>query len=107
MAGHFGLNLEQLASRGYQHTQRISGEVHAIRDADGQPSFEGVLYPSRNNYPQASVALFDRAQVKVQVFADIDLVDHVAWPGFVEDYRVGVAPDPGPSGEEPAGELTG
>lgn len=101
MAAYFGLNLEQLASRGYQHTQRISGEVHAIRGTDGLPSFDGVLYPSRNNYPEPSVALFDRAQSQVGVFEDIDLVDHVDWPRFVEDYRVGVEPDPGPPGTDP------
>jgi hypothetical protein len=104
MAAHFGLNLEQLASRGYEHTQRISAEVHAIRGADGLPSFDGVLYPSRNNYPQPSVALFDSAQGKVRVFEDIDLVDHVDWPRFVEDYRVGVEPDPGPPVDDAAAE---
>jgi len=99
MAGRFGLNLEQLASRGYHHTQRISAELHAIRGADGLPLLDGVLYPSRNNYPEPSVALFDRARGKVRVFEDIDLVDHIDWPRFVEDYRVGVEPDPGPPGE--------
>ena len=107
MAGHFGLNLEQLASRGYQHTRRISGEVHAMRGADGLPSFDGVLYPSRNNYPQPCVALFDRARNKVEVVDDIDLVDHVDWPRFVEDYSIGVEPDPGPPGAEPEGQLPG
>lgn len=107
MAAHFGLNLEQLASRGYQHTQRISGEVHALRGADGSPAFDGVLYPSRNNYPEPAVALFDRAAHKVEVVDDIDLVDHVDWPHFVEVYRIGVEPDPGPPGAEPAGEQPG
>ena len=104
MAGHFGLNLEQLASRGYLHSQRISSEVHALRGADGLPSFDGIFYPSRNNYPGAAVALFDRARNKVEVFDDIDLVDHVDWPRFVEDYRIGVAPDPGPPEAELGGE---
>lgn len=103
MAAHFGLNLEQLASRGYEHTQRISGEVHAMRGADALPVFDGVLYPSRNNYPEPSVALFDRAGYKVEVIDDIDLADHVDWPRFVEDYRIGVEPDPGPPGPEPPG----
>ena len=107
MAAHFGLNLEQLASRGYQHTQRISGELHAMRGADGLPAFDGVLYPSRNNYPEPGVALFDRAKHKVEVVDDIDLVDHVDWPSFVEDYRIGVGPDPGPPGAEAAGEQPG
>ncbi|MGR4868188.1 RES family NAD+ phosphorylase [Variovorax sp. LARHSF232] len=95
MAGFFGLNLEQLASRDYTHTQQVSAQVHAMRE-DDEPLFDGVLYPSRNNYPAASVALFERAKKKVKVFADIDLVDHVEWPRFVADYRIGVEPDPGP-----------
>lgn len=107
MAGHFGLNLEQLASRGYQHTQRISGELHALRGADGLPAFDGVLYPSRNNYPEPGVALFGRAEHKVEAVDDIDLVDHVDWPSFVEAYRIGVEPDPGPPGAEAAGEQPG
>lgn len=31
MAGYFGLNLEQLASRDYTHTQKVSTQVHATR----------------------------------------------------------------------------
>ena len=100
MAAHFGLNLEQLAIRGYEDTQRVSVEVHAMRDADDKPIFDGLLAPSRNNYPEPCVALFDRARHKVKVIDDIDLVDHVDWPRFVEDYRIGVEPDPGPPGME-------
>lgn len=96
MEGYFGLNLEQLVSRGYQHTQRISAQIHAMKDAEGVRGFDGVLYPSRNNYPAASIALFERARNKVRVFEDMDLPDHVEWPRFVEDYRIGVEPDPGP-----------
>lgn len=96
MAGCFGLNLEQLAGRGYAHTQQVSAQVHALRDAGGTPAFDGLLYPSRNNYPAASIALFDRAQAKVRVIDDIDLPDHAGWPGFVDDYRIGVwEPEPG------------
>ena len=95
MAGFLGLNLEQLASRDYTHTQQVSAQVHAMRE-DDVPLFDGVLYPSRNNYPAASIALFERAQKKVKVLADIDLVDHVEWPRFVPDYRIGVEPNPGP-----------
>ena len=73
----------------------------------GLPSFDGVRYPSRNNYPQPCVALFDRARNKVEVVDDIDLVDHVDWPRFVEDYSIGIEPDPGPPGAEPDGELPG
>nr|WP_267922386.1 RES family NAD+ phosphorylase [Xanthomonas hortorum] len=94
MAGYFGLNLEQLASRVYTHTQRVSGQVHALREADNAFRFDGVLYPSRNNYPAASIALFDRAQAKVEVIDDIDLPDHAGWGAFVEHYQIGIEPDP-------------
>ncbi|XAH21958.1 RES family NAD+ phosphorylase [Xylophilus sp. GW821-FHT01B05] len=96
MAGYFGLNLEQLASRDYTNTQQVSAQVHAMRRNDGQPLFDGVLYPSRNNYPAKSIALFERAGAKISVVEDIDLVDHVDWPQFVATYRIGVEPDPGP-----------
>lgn len=96
MAGYFGLNLEQLASRSYTSTQQVSGQVHAMRGSDGLALFDGVLYPSRNNYPAASIALFERAEKKVKVFEDIDLPDHADWPRFVADYRIGVQSDPGP-----------
>lgn len=96
MASYFGLNLEQLASRDYTHTQQVSAQVHAMIGDDGLPLFDGVLYPSRNNYPAASIALFERATAKVGVFMNIDLVDHVDWPRFVATYRIGVEPDPGP-----------
>lgn len=81
MAGYFGLTLEQLGSRDYTHTQRVSSQVHAMRAPNNAPMFDGLLYPSRNNYPSASIALFERAQVKVVVIDDIDLPDHVDWPG--------------------------
>jgi hypothetical protein len=97
MAGYFGLNLEQLASRSYAHTQQVSGRVHAMVGAGGVALFDGVLYPSRNNYPAVSIALFDRAEAKVQVIDDIDLPDHADWPQFVADYGIGIEPDPGPA----------
>jgi hypothetical protein len=50
-----------LASRDYMHAQQVSAQVHAMLGDDGQPLFDGVLYPSRNNYPAASIALFERA----------------------------------------------
>jgi len=96
MARCFGLNLEQLVARDYTHTQQVSAQVHAMREKN-RPLFDGILYPSRNNYPSASIALFDRARRKVKVIADIDLEEHVEWPRFVADYRIGVAPDPGPA----------
>ena len=97
MAG-FGLNLEHTAD--YTHTQRVSAQVHAMLGDDGQALFDGVLYPSRNNYPAKSIALFERAGAKVGVIEDIDLVDHVDWPRFVVTYRIGVEPDPGPVGPD-------
>ena len=102
MAGYFGLNLEQLASRDYTHTQQVSAQVHAMLGEDDRPLFDGVLYPSRNNYPAASIALFARADDKLKVFEDIDLIEHVDWPRFVDAYNIGVEPDPGPvdPGEE-------
>jgi len=45
MAGYFGLNLQQLTQRDYQHTQRISGQVHALKDALGADQYDGILYP--------------------------------------------------------------
>ncbi|NMG49961.1 RES domain-containing protein [Azoarcus communis] len=95
MAGYFGLNLEQLASRGYTHTQQVSRQVHAMQGKDGVSLFDGVRYPSRNNYPATSIALFERAEWKVRVIEDIDLPDHVGWPRFVADYRIGIELDPG------------
>lgn len=94
MAGCLGLTLQQLASRDYTHTQQVSARVHAMVDADRTPQFDGVLYPSRNNYPSVSIALFERAQGKVKVVDDIDLSEHVDWPDFVEKYEIGVGPWP-------------
>lgn len=90
MAACFGLNLEQLASRDYTHTQRISSTIHAMRTKEGHPLFDGILYPSRNNYPGQSIALFERAKAKVCVVADIDLTDHTDWPHFVATYEVAI-----------------
>ena len=90
MARHFGLNLAQLASRRYRATRRLSAEVHELQSDDGQPAFDGLLYPSRNNYPAACVALFERAAHKVEVLADIDLVDHADWPVFVVAWGIGI-----------------
>ena len=92
MASRFGLNLSQLASRRYRHTQRISATLYAIADASGTPAYDGVLYPSRNNHPASCIALFDRAGPKVTLVDDIDLVSHADWPGFVSRYRIMVLP---------------
>jgi hypothetical protein len=57
MARDFGLNLGQLASRRYGLTRRVSAAVHGLHDEDGQPAFDGLVYPSRNNFPATCVAL--------------------------------------------------
>jgi len=90
MAKQFGLNLSQLASRRYVHTQRIAKDGHDAVDAAGEAVFDGQLYPSRNNYPAKCVALFARAAAKVKCIDDIDLADHADWPGFVADHEIGV-----------------
>lgn len=95
MAGYFGLNLEQMTSRDYVCTQQVSTWVHRMTGRRGLPLVDGIHYPSRNNYPAASIALFERAMAKVKVFADIDLVEHVEWPRFVTHYHIGIEPDPG------------
>ncbi len=100
MAGYFGLNLEQMASRDYTYTQQVSGEVYALVRDNGHPQFDGVLYPSRNNYPGIGVALFERAEAKIKVIADIDLVDHIGWPDFVARYRIGIEPDVSPTNDD-------
>jgi len=92
MAAELGLNLSQLSSRRYGHTQRIAAGVHAALGDDGLPRFDGVLYPSRNNHPAACVALFDRAADKVELVDDIDLIEHRDWPGFVRTFKIGVMP---------------
>ena len=90
MAQYFGLNLAQLASRRYRSTRHLSAAVHGLQSEDGRPAFDGLVYPSRNNYPAACVALFERAAYKVEVLADIDLVDHAGWPRFVADWGIGI-----------------
>lgn len=92
IAGQFGLNLSQLASRRYSQTQKISATIYAITEPSGLPRFDGLLYPSRNNYPAACIALFERAASKVQVSDDIDLVRHRDWPVFVTKYKIAVLP---------------
>lgn len=94
MTQHFGLNLSQLAGRRYVHTQRISETVHDLVDAAGTPALDGLLYPSRNNYPAKCVALFERAATKVSCIDDIDLADHVDWPRFVVDHKIGIVSAP-------------
>jgi hypothetical protein len=100
MAGHFGLNLEQLASRGYQHTQRISGELHALRAAVGAPAFDGVLYPSRNNYPEPAVALFERA-AHTRSTSSTTSIWSTTWTGRVSSRTIASASNPTPGRRAP------
>lgn len=90
MAGEFGLNLGQLANRRYIHTQRISRQIYELTDSDGLPVFDGLLYPSRNNFPAPCIALFHRARANVMVIDDLPLAQHIDWPAFVTQYRIGV-----------------
>jgi hypothetical protein len=90
MAGVLGLNLQQLSSRHYARGQQLSAQVYAMCGRSG-PRFDGILYPSRNNFPGAGVALFDRADRKIKVVQDIDLADHQGWPDFVARYQIAVA----------------
>lgn len=92
VASQFGLNLAQLASRRYAHTQRIAALVHELSEPDGAYRFDGVLYPSRNNHPASCAALFDRAAEKLSLVDDIALRDHVDWPSFLTRYQVFVLP---------------
>jgi RES domain len=82
MVQQLGLNLEQLASRRYKHTQGESKKIHAMADDTGTALFDGLVYPSRNNYPATCIALFERARHKVHVVDDIELADHADWPSF-------------------------
>jgi hypothetical protein len=90
MAQELGLNLGQLVSRRYTHTQRISRRIHEMFDRKGVPAFDGLLYPSRNNFPAPCIALFHRARAKVIVVDHLPLAQHVNWPAFVSQYRIAV-----------------
>lgn len=92
MASVYGLNLEQFAGRGYSDTQRISAEIHAEADSLGNPAFDGICYPSRNNYPAGCIALFERADAKIEKLKEVDLDRHIDWPIFVSQYRIVVTP---------------
>lgn len=92
MASQLGLNLSQLASRRYVHTQRISSIVHGLVDVAGELRFDGLLYPSRNNHPAACAAVFEGAAAKLSVVDDIALRDHIDWPAFLAAYHIIVPP---------------
>lgn len=93
MAAQFGLNLGQLVSRRYGHTKRVSAAIYAMQTPAGTPLFDGILYPSRNNHPSNSIALFEHAAPKVKVIDDLDLSDHREWPDFVKTFGIGVMDD--------------
>lgn len=88
VASQFGLNLSQLAGRRYGNTQRISAVIHAMHDSSGQPMFDGLVYPSRNNPSGGCVALFERAAPKIDWVVDIDLAYHVDWPNFLAKFKI-------------------
>ncbi len=90
-----GMNLEMLARRRYAATQRLSTTLHDMVDGLGKPLCDGLLYPSRNNFPATCIALFDRARRKVRVKGDIDLIDHAQWSSFVSGYRIGIVNNAG------------
>ncbi|WP_441301346.1 hypothetical protein [Caballeronia sp. LZ025] len=65
--------------------------MYEALDNRGIPAFDGLLYPSRNNFPATCIALFYRARTKVVVVDDLPLAQHVDWPAFVHQFRIGVA----------------
>lgn len=89
MASALGLNLHQMTSRRYVHTQNVSAMVYNNNAPDGQP-YDGILFPSRNNFPGKCVALFSRAHSLVGVEKDIPLDTHRDWPEFLRKYQVGI-----------------
>ncbi|MEN9865461.1 MAG: hypothetical protein RL748_1051 [Pseudomonadota bacterium] len=91
MAAGLRMNLHQFTSRNYRRTQQIAADIHAHVPPDNQ-LFDGLIYPSRNNYPSRCVALFKRACSKVAVVDDIELPDHIEWPGFLHDFEITVLP---------------
>ncbi len=91
MAAGLRMNLNQFTSRNYRRTQQISAQIHDHIPADKQ-LFDGLIYPSRNNYPALCIALFARAQTKVAVVDDIELLDHAQWPPFLGQFGVAVLP---------------
>lgn len=91
MAAALGLNLSQLSSRRYHYTQRISALVHAFSLAN-EACVDGLIFPSRNNYPAVGIALFSDAMPKIELSADITLTKHTGWPAFLARYGVQVLP---------------
>jgi hypothetical protein len=85
MSAVYGLNLGQLASRDYSHTRKIAASAHTDMRIDG------ILYPSRNNFPATCVALFDRSARHIEPVADIALEQHLHWKYFQELYGVQLA----------------
>lgn len=90
MAACLGVDLETLVSRDYCYTQQLSQQIHRLAGTDGRWCFDGICYPSRNNYPADCIALFDRASKCLSVERDIALAQHADWPRFVDIYKVGV-----------------
>lgn len=45
-----------------------------------------------DDYPAKGIALFVRAETRVNVIENIDLVNQIDWPDFVVTYRIRVVP---------------
>lgn len=90
MAACLGVDLETLVCRDYGYTQGLSRSIHQLVDDDGQPLFDGIRYPSRNDYPAGCIALFDRTTGRVHVETDIALARHADWPPFVAKHEVAI-----------------
>jgi hypothetical protein len=80
------LHFAQSGEHRYDDPARTFGRIHHTTVADG------ILYPSRNNYPAACIAMFSRAAQKIVVIRDVALPDHGDWPAFVSDFGITVLP---------------
>ncbi|MCB1896994.1 MAG: RES domain-containing protein [Zoogloeaceae bacterium] len=65
----------------------MSAAIHAAGD-DTTPRFDGIVYPSRMNFPGQCIALFDRSARHLDHSADLPLRRHGDWPAFVRTYRI-------------------
>lgn len=89
----YGLNAVQLAVRNYRSSRVLAARIERFR-SPAEDSFDGILYPSRNNPGARCIALFDRAQTKVVLEDDVALVDHAHWPTFIREFDVVILPEP-------------
>jgi hypothetical protein len=87
----FGLTGAQLSLRNYRATRALSARIVGFRSASGE-SFDGILYPSRNNPGARCIALFEQARAKVELDDDVRLDDHAQWPAFIREFDVSIGP---------------